>query len=169
MNTAAQAVDKQATGEEAASQYLTFMLAGEEYGVDIHKVQEIRCWEQPTMLPNAINFVLGVINLRGTVVPIIDLRRRFGLEHGEFGPTTVVVVAKVSCADKDRVVGVVVDAVSEVYNVNDEQVRPAPDLGGAISTDFVKGLVTLGEKMIILLDIDKLINAGLFKELDKQE
>jgi len=169
MNTAAQEANKQAFGEEAASQYLTFMLAGEEYGVDIHKVQEIRSWEQPTMLPNAVNFVLGVINLRGTVVPIIDLRRRFGLAHGELGPTTVVVVVKVTCADKDRIIGVVVDAVSEVYNINDDQIRPAPDLGGIVSTDFVKGLVTMGEKMIILLDIDKLINTGLFKELEKEQ
>lgn len=169
MNTAAPAARKQTPGEEATSQYLTFMLAGEEYGVDIHKVQEIRGWEPPTMLPNAVNYVLGVINLRGTVVPIIDLRRRFGLAQGEFGQTTVVVVVKVSCADKDRIVGVVVDAVSEVYNVSDDQIRPAPDLGGAISTDFVKGLVTLGEKMIILLDIDRLINRGLFKELEKNQ
>ncbi len=167
MNTAAQAAGRQSTAEEAASQYLTFMLAGEEYAVDIHKVQEIRCWEQPTMLPNAADFVLGVINLRGTVVPIICLRRRFGLPHREFGPTTVVVVVKVSSADRERVVGVVVDAVSEVYNINDDQIRPAPDLGGVISTDFVRGLVSLGENMIILLDIDKLINAGLFSEIDK--
>jgi purine-binding chemotaxis protein CheW len=169
MNTAAQAARTQTLGEEAASQYLTFMLAGEEYGVDIHKVEEIRGWEPPTMLPNAVEYVLGVINLRGTVVPIIDLRRRFGLSQAEFGPTTVVVVVKVSGTDKDRIVGAVVDAVSEVYHVNDEQIRPAPDLGGAISTDFVKGLVTVGEKMIILLDIDKLINTGLFKELEKNQ
>jgi len=152
--------------EDATNQFLTFLLAGEEYGVDILKVQEIRGWEQPTMLPNALNYVLGVINLRGTVVPIIDLRQRFALEKSQFGPTTVVVIVKVSNADKERTVGIVVDAVSEVYNVTDEQIRPPPDLGGVISMDYVKGLATLDEKMIILLDIDKLISVGVLKQID---
>jgi purine-binding chemotaxis protein CheW len=165
MNTAAQSIRTSSLDEDATNQYLTFLLAGEEYGVDILKVQEIRGWEQPTMLPNTVDYVLGVINLRGTVVPIIDLRRRFSMEKSQFGQTTVVVVVKVSSADKERIVGIVVDAVSEVYNVHDEQIRPAPDLGGAISTEFVKGLVTLDEKMIILLDIDKLITAGVLKEI----
>jgi len=165
MNTAAQSIRTSSLDEDAANQYLTFLLAGEEYGVDILKVQEIRSWEQPTMLPNTVDYVLGVINLRGTVVPIIDLRRRFSMEKSQFGQTTVVVVVKVSSADKERTVGIVVDAVSEVYNVSDEQIRPAPDLGGAISTEFVKGLATLDEKMIILLDIDKLITAGVLKEI----
>ena len=151
--------------EDGTSQYLTFLLAGVEYGVDILKVQEIRGWEQPTMLPNSLDYILGVINLRGTVVPIIDLRRRFSLEKSQLGQTTVVVVVKISSATKERTVGIVVDAVSEVYNVSDEQVRPAPDLGGAISMEFVKGLVTVGEKMLILLDIDKLISAGVLQEI----
>ena len=151
--------------EDATSQYLTFLLAGVEYGVDILKVQEIRGWEQPTMLPNSLDYILGVINLRGTVVPIIDLRRRFSLDKSQLGQTTVVVVVKISSATKERTVGIVVDAVSEVYNVSDEQVRPAPDLGGAVSMEFVKGLVTVGEKMLILLDIDKLISAGVLQEI----
>ena len=167
MNVSAPAKRISALDEDASNQYLTFLLAREEYGVDILKVQEIRGWEQPTMLPNAADYVLGVINLRGTVVPIIDLRRRFAMEKSQFGQTTVVVVVKVSSADKERTIGIVVDAVSEVYNVTDEQIRPAPDLGGAISTEFVKGLATLGEKMIILLDIDKLISTGVLKEIEK--
>jgi len=165
MSSPVQTIKNLELDEDATSQYLTFLLAGEEYGLDILKVQEIRGWEQPTMLPNALNYVLGVINLRGTVVPIIDLRQRFALEKSQFGQTTVVVIVKVSSADKERTVGIVVDAVSEVYNVNDEQIRPTPDLGGAISMEFVKGLATLGEKMIILLDIDKLINTGVLKEI----
>jgi purine-binding chemotaxis protein CheW len=167
MNVSAKAIRKSELDEDATNQYLTFLLAGEEYGVDILKVQEIRSWEQPTMLPNTVDYVLGVINLRGTVVPIIDLRRRFSMDKSQFGQTTVVVVVKVSSADKERTVGIVVDAVSEVYNVSDEQIRPAPDLGGAISTEFVKGLATMDEKMIILLDIDKLITAGVLKEIEK--
>ena len=166
MNVYAQAKRSSELDEDASNQYLTFLLAGEEYGVDILKVQEIRSWEQPTILPNAADYILGVINLRGTVVPIIDLRRRFAMERSQFGKTTVVVVVKVSSADKERTIGIVVDAVSEVYNVSDEQIRPAPDLGGAISTEFVKGLATLGEKMIILLDIDKLISTGVLKEIE---
>jgi purine-binding chemotaxis protein CheW len=167
MNVSPQAIRKSELDEDAANQYLTFLLAGEEYGVDILKVQEIRGWEQPTMLPNTVDYVLGVINLRGTVVPIIDLRRRFSMEKSQFGQTTVVVVVKVASADKERTIGIVVDAVSEVYNVSDEQIRPAPDLGGAISTEFVKGLATMDEKMIILLDIDKLITTGVLKEIEK--
>ena len=167
MKTTAQTIRKSELDEDSTNQYLTFLLADEEYGVDILKVQEIRGWEQPTMLPNAVDYVLGVINLRGTVVPIIDLRRRFAMEKSQFGQTTVVVVVKVVSVDKERTVGLVVDAVSEVYNVNDADIRPAPDLGGAISTEFVQGLATLGEKMIILLDIDKLISVGVLKEIEK--
>jgi purine-binding chemotaxis protein CheW len=167
MNVSAEAIRKPELDDNAAKQYLTFLLAEEEYGIDILKVREIRGWQQPTMLPNSVDYVLGVINLRGTVVPIIDLRRRFSMEKSQFGKTTVVVVVKVSGRDKDRTIGIVVDAVSEVYNVADEQVRPAPDLGGAISTEFVKGLATLDEKMIILLDIDKLISDGVLKEIEK--
>ena len=167
MKTTAQTIRKSELDEDSTNQYLTFLLADEEYGVDILKVQEIRGWEQPTMLPNAVDYVLGVINLRGTVVPIIDLRRRFAMEKSQFGQTTVVVVVKVTSMDKERTVGIVVDAVSEVYNVNDADIRPAPDLGGAISTEFVKGLATMCEKMIILLDIDKLISAGVLKEIEK--
>lgn len=167
MNVSAPAIRKSELDEATTKQFLTFLLAGEEYGVDILKVQEIRGWEQPTMLPNAVDYVLGVINLRGTVVPIIDLRRRFSMEKSQFGQTTVVVVVKVSSANKERTIGIVVDAVSEVYNVSDDQIRPAPDLGGAISMEFVKGLATLDEKMIILLDIDKLISIGVLKEIEK--
>src|SRR5581483_7835989 len=123
MNTAAQAAGRQSTAEEAASQYLTFMLAGEEYAVDIHKVQEIRCWEQPTMLPNAADFVLGVINLRGTVVPVICLRRRFGLPHLEAVPTAVGLVVDYYSAEREQVGGVFVDAFYIVYDIYDDQVR----------------------------------------------
>lgn len=165
MNTSAQVVANSMMKEETLNQNLTFLLAGEEYGLDILKVQEIRGWTAPTALPNTADYVLGVINLRGTVVPIIDLRQRFSLEHIEFGNTTVVVVVRVTSGDKDRTVGMVVDAMSEVYNLNEEDIRPAPNLGGAISTEYVRGLATVGEKMIILLDIDKLINTGVLKEI----
>lgn len=148
-----------------SDQYLTFILAGEEYGIDILRVQEIRCWEPVTKIPNTPEYVLGVINLRGTVVPVIDLRKRFGLPGVEFTATTVVVVVKVEHQKTERTIGMVVDAVSEVYNVSAETMRETPDLGGAISTDYIKGLATVDEKMIILLDINLLVNTGVLADV----
>ncbi len=142
-------------------QYLTFMLSGEEYGVDILTVQELRGWEETTPIPNTPSFVLGVINLRGVVVPIVDLRDRFGLDRIDYGPTTVVIIVKVEASGKERVLGIVVDAVSEVYDINKEDMQPPPDMDGSISIDFVTGLATMDEKMVILLDINKLVNEGI--------
>ncbi len=145
----------------AENQYLTFMLSGEEYGVDILTVQELRGWEETTPIPNTPSFVLGVINLRGVVVPIVDLRDRFGLERMEYGPTTVVIIVKVQASGKERVLGIVVDAVSEVYDINKQDMQPPPDMEGSISIDFVTGLATMDDKMVILLDINKLVNEGI--------
>ena len=147
-------------------QYLTFLLGGEEYGVNILKVKEIRGWEEPTLLPNTADFILGVINLRGMVVPVVDLRKRFGMPEKEYDKTTVVVIVKVNFSGRDRTIGMVVDAVSEVYNINEEMIMPAPDLGGSINDEYVKGLATIEEKMIILLDIDYLVNEGMLKDSD---
>ncbi len=144
-----------------AEQYLTFQLAGEEYGVDILRVQEIKGWERATRIPQAPHYVLGVINLRGAIVPIIEARRRFGLESIEFGPTTVVIVVKVSGERGERTVGLVVDAVCEVYNVPVDAIRPPPDVGGAVDAAFVRGLATVDDKMLMLLDIERLINASV--------
>lgn len=146
------------------NQYLTFMLSGEEYGVDILTVQELRGWETTTPIPNTPSFVLGVINLRGVVVPIVDLRNRFGLESIEYGPTTVVIIVKVEAAGKERVLGIVVDAVSEVYDINQSDMQPPPDMEGSISIDFVTGLATMDDKMVILLDINKLVNEGILSK-----
>ena len=142
-----------------ADQYLTFLLDGEEYGVDILRVQEIRGWERTTPIPNTPDYVLGVINLRGTIVPIVDLRRRFGLEMREHGPKTVVIVLRVEAEGRERTMGIVVDAVSDVYNIPEAEVVPPPDLGGAISVDFVRGLATVEGKMVVVLDIDRLLSA----------
>jgi len=145
-------------------QYLTFILSGEEYGVDILTVQELRGWESTTPIPNTPSFVLGVINLRGVIVPIVDLRDRFGLDRIEYGPTTVVIIVKVDAGGKERVLGIVVDAVSEVYDINKSDVQPPPDMEGSISIDFVTGLATMDEKMVILLDITKLVNEGILSK-----
>ncbi len=138
-------------------QYLTFIMAGEEYGVDILRVQEIKGWDSVTPLPNTPKYVKGVINLRGTIVPIIDLRHRFNLDTVPYGATTVVIMLKVLSDTGQRIMGIVVDAVSEVYNVATDDVKPAPDFGGAVESEVVRGLATVDEKMLILLDIDQLL------------
>ncbi len=153
--------------EAGTDQYLTFMLADEEYGVDILRVQEIRGWESATAIPNAPDYVLGVVNLRGVVVPIFDLRKRFNLEHAEFTPETVTVVVKVQYEKGERTIGMVVDGVSDVYNITAENVNPAPDVGGSVSMEFIKGLATINNEMIILLDIDELINVGVLEDIHK--
>jgi purine-binding chemotaxis protein CheW len=140
-------------------QYLTFFLDEEEYGVDILRVQEIKGWDKVTPLPNSSDFVQGVINLRGFVVPIIDLRRRFGKQPVPPSKTTVVIVLKVHGHKAERIMGFVVDAVSDVYTVAAEQLRPPPDLGSS-QTMFLKGLATVDSKMVILLDVDQLADAG---------
>jgi purine-binding chemotaxis protein CheW len=157
-----QALDSDATTLVAsdAKQYLTFLLADTEYGVDILRVQEIRGWDAVTPLPNTPAYVRGVMNLRGTIVPIIDLRQRFGLERIPYGPTTVVVVLRVTHEQGSRVMGLVVDAVSDVYNVSDAEMQPPPECGAALSTEFVQGLATVNDKMVIMVDIDQLLNAG---------
>ena len=147
-----------------ADQYLTFMLASEEYGVDILRVQEIKGWDKATPIPNTPSYVRGVMNLRGTIVPVIDLRMRFNMENIEYGPTTVVIVLKVESGKHDRIIGIVVDAVSDVYAVPLDELRPAPDFGGNVQVDFVRGLATVDEKMVIILDVDALLD---LEEIDK--
>jgi len=141
-----------------SDQYLTFMLAGEEYGVEILRVQEIKGWESATPIPNTPNYILGVINLRGAVVPIVDLRKRFDVADAPFGPTTVVIVVKVTNEGRERTVGLVADAVSDVYRLDSQEVQSAPDFGSSVETEFVRGLATVDNKMVILLDIDQLVN-----------
>jgi purine-binding chemotaxis protein CheW len=149
-------------GEQAVNknQYLTFILAGEEYGVDILRVQEIKGWDSVTPIPNAPVYIKGVINIRGTIVPVIDLRLRFGLESLEYGPTTVMIVLKVYAGDKSRIMGIVVDAVSDVYDITSEQIRPAPDFGDVINMEYLRGLATVNDQMVIILDIDHMLNAS---------
>ena len=147
--------------EAGTDQYLTFMLGDEEYGVDILRVQEIRGWDSATAIPNAPDYVLGVVNLRGVVVPIFDLRKRFNQENVEFTPETVTVVVKVQHEKGERTIGMVVDAVSDVYNITAENINSAPEVGGSVNMEFIKGLATINDAMIILLDVDELINVGV--------
>ncbi|WP_076413530.1 chemotaxis protein CheW [Shewanella sp. UCD-KL12] len=153
--------------DEDGQQYLTFIMANEEYGVDILSVQEIRGWESTTVIPNSPSHVKGVINLRGTIVPIIDLRQRFGIETLDYGATTVVIVVKVAFENEHKVIGIVVDAVSDVFSVNHDDVRDAPDFGKETDLTFIKGLTNVGEKMVILLDINKLLGSEVLPEAEQ--
>lgn len=139
-------------------QFLTFIMAGEEYGVDILCVQEIRGWENATPLPNAPPHIKGVINLRGTIVPIVDLRQCFGLDSIEYTPVTVVIVLKVESSSGSRIMGIVVDAVSDVYTLSETEMKMPPDLGDAVQTDYIRGLVNVDGKMVILLNINRLLD-----------
>ncbi len=135
--------------------------------VDILRVQEIRGWDTVTTIPNAPPFIKGVINLRGTIVSILDLRERFGIESVEYNDLTVVVVLRIKDEDKERIMGVVVDAVSEVYHISGEDLKDAPDLGYAINMNYMKGMATIDDKMVIVLDIDHLMSLRDLDEMEK--
>ena len=142
------AVAAEAEGRE----FLTFRLSGEEYAIDILKVQEIRGWENPTAIANTPDFIKGVINLRGTIVPIVDLRIKFK-GQAKYDAFTVVIILTVA----RRVMGIVVDAVSDVVTLTADQMRAAPEFGTGLDTRFITGLGTLGDRMLILTDIERLM------------
>ncbi len=142
-------------------QFLTFHVGEEEYGLDILRVQEIRSYEVPTRVANAPAFVKGVVNLRGVIVPIVDLRLRLG-QSGEYNAFTVVIVLNVC----QRVVGVVVDAVSDVLELNSEQIKPRPEVSAALDARFITGLGKIGERMLILLDIEAMVASPDFGLMD---
>ena len=135
---------------------LTFRLGSEEYGIDILRVQEIRGYETPTQIANAPAHVKGVINLRGVIVPIVDLRLKFNLPEATYDQFTVVIILNVGA----RVVGAVVDSVSDVIGITPEQVRAAPELDASVDAGHITGIGTLGERMLILLDIERLMLAS---------
>ncbi|MES2103720.1 MAG: chemotaxis protein CheW [Pseudomonadota bacterium] len=139
----------------AGSEFLAFTLGKEEYGIDILKVQEIRGYEAVTRIANAPDFLKGVINLRGIIVPVVDMRIKFNLGEPTYDQFTVVIILNIG----GRIVGMVVDSVSDVTTLMPEQVRAAPEMGTTFSTDFLIGLGTLEERMLILVDIDKLMSS----------
>ena len=143
-------------------QQLTFTLAGEEYGIDILSVREIRAWSRVTRIPQAPEYVLGVLNLRGTVVPVMDMRLRFGLPREGYGSDTVVVVVAVG----ERLFGIVADAVADVFDAPEDTIKPVPDLGAVVDTRFLKGLIGEGERMIMLLDVERLMRPGEAEAID---
>lgn len=138
-----------------AREFLSFKLGTEEYGIDILKVQEIRRYEKPTRMANVPEFIKGVVNLRGIIVPIIDMRIKFKLASVEYNDFTVVIILNVS----GRVLGIVVDGVSDVITLAPEQIKPAPDFSSNLDTGYIIGLGTIDERMLILMDIE-LLTAG---------
>jgi purine-binding chemotaxis protein CheW len=142
-------------------QVLTFVLGRETYGVDILRVQEIRGWSSVTKIPHAPNHVLGVLNLRGSIVPIVDLRMKFNLEQAQYTSVTVIIVLSVRTRAGARDFGVVVDGVSDVVDVQTAEVKPTPELGSKAAREHIRGLVSVAERMVVLLDIDQLIGSEI--------
>ncbi|MDD2464565.1 MAG: chemotaxis protein CheW [Desulfobulbus sp.] len=147
---------------QAASEYLTFMLATETYGIDILKVQEIRGYDTVTHIANAPEFIKGVINLRGVIVPIVDMRIKFNVGEPTYHEFTVVIIMNVL----DRVIGMVVDGVSDVVALTPEQIRPAPEMGAALDTNYITGLGTQSDRMLILVDIEKMMSSEEMQLID---
>ena len=150
-----------------SNEFLTFRLGQEEYGIDILKVQEIRSYEDPTTIANAPAFIKGVVNLRGVIVPIVDMRIKFNLGDASYDQFTVVIILNVA----GRVVGMVVDSVSDVIQLSAEQVRPAPDFSSSFDIKYITGLGTIDQRMLILVDIERLMSGadmGLFDQATVQ-
>ncbi|QRM20529.1 chemotaxis protein CheW [Dechloromonas sp. TW-R-39-2] len=145
-----------------ASEFLTFTLGSEEYAIDILKVQEIRGYEPPTLIANSPPFIKGVINLRGIIVPIVDLRIKFNLGKIEYTPFTVVIILNVA----GRVIGVVVDSVSDVISLTSSQIRPAPDFSGSFDTKYILGLASQDSRMMIVTDIERLMTSADMELID---
>lgn len=140
----------------AAAEFLTFRLGAEEYGIDILRVQEIRSYEAPTRIANAPSFIKGVVNLRGVIVPVVDLRLKLNCATAEYNDFTVVIVLNV----RGRVVGAVVDSVSDVLALSQEQISAAPEMNATVDTSFITGIASVGERMLILMDIDALMSSA---------
>lgn len=153
---------------EHDDQVLSFILGQEEYGVDILTVQEIKGWEKTTSIPNTPEYVMGAINLRGAVVPIIDLRVRFGLKEITYNDSTVVIILRaVDHNGSQKIIGLVVDGVSDVYSLNPKEIQSSPDMSGTIHTEYVNGLATVADKMIVVLNVNQLINDGILASIKK--
>jgi len=155
------------SNSQTDNEYLSFILNDEEFGIDILCVQEIRGWSNVTEIPDTPDYLKGVINLRGVIVPIVDLRLRFNLEPLEYSATTVVIVLKTSLDEKKITVGVIVDAVSDVHKVGAQEIKESPNFGSHIDSQFIEGMATIDEKIIILFDAKKLLDVEALYSLSK--
>ena len=148
--------DSSLSTQSRANEFLTFTLGKEEYGIDILRVQEIRGYDAVTTLANMPDFIKGVINLRGIIVPIVDMRIKFHLSKADYDQFTVVIILNVA----QRVIGMVVDGVSDVITLNPEQIKPSPEFGSTLDTKYVTGIGTVDDRMLILVDIEKLMTSS---------
>ena len=155
MTVAAMAQNVSDSALQGRNEFLAFTLGVEEYGIDILKVQEIRSYEAATRIANTPDFIKGVINLRGIIVPIIDMRIKFNIAKVEYNEFTVVIMLNVA----NRVVGMVVDGVSDVITLNQGEIKPAPEFGATLDTQYLLGLGTVNERMLILVDIERLLSS----------
>ncbi len=153
LETAAKEINQQIGLTTDGSQFLTFQLGEELYGVDILRVQEIKGYTAVTKIPNTPAHIKGVLNLRGTIVPIVELRTKFGMETIDYTMFTVIVVVVV----REKIMGLVVDAVSDVLNIDKKEIQPAPQFGAKVDVSFLNGIVKSGDKLIALLDMDRLL------------
>ncbi len=144
------------------NEFLTFMLANEEYGIDIIKVQEIRGYGAVTAIANAPNFIKCVVNLRGNIVPIVDLRIKFNLNNIKYDDSTVVIILNIA----ERVVGIVVDSVSDVMTLTPDQIKPVPEFASTFDTEYLIGLGAVDQRMLILVDIERLMTSHDMELLD---
>jgi purine-binding chemotaxis protein CheW len=159
-----QIIKEEKAGQDvAAHEFLAFTLGKEEYGIDILKVQEIRGYESVTRIANAPQFIKGVVNLRGIIVPIVDMRIKFNLGEPTYDQFTVVIILNIG----GRVVGMVVDSVSDVTTLTPDQIKPAPEMGTVLNTDYLIGLGTLDQRMLILVDIDRLMSSDEMGLIEK--
>ncbi|MHB8121010.1 MAG: chemotaxis protein CheW [Desulfuromonadaceae bacterium] len=161
METGQQKTDR--SGTNIVSEFLTFTLGNEEYGIDILKVQEIRGYDTVTHIANAPEFIKGVINLRGVIVPIVDMRIKFNVGEPSYNDFTVVIIINVL----GRVIGMVVDGVSDVVALGPEQIKPAPEMGAAMDTDYITGIGTMNDQMLILVDIEKLMSSEEMQVMER--
>jgi len=161
------AASKTAVIDEAYNQFLTFSLAGEEYGVDILGVQEVKVWTKVTVLPNTPGYIKGVLNLRGVIVPIIDLRARFGIESTDYDSTTVIIVLKLKINNQEQIIGLVVDAVSDVLDIRHSDIKSVDGFDVRSKSEAVTGVATVNSKLIIMLDAAKLVNVSEMEMLEK--
>ena len=158
--------DKESThAAEDANQFVTFAIGSEVYGVEVLRVQEIIGMTQITHVPNAVAFMKGVINLRGAVVPVIDMRLKFGMSEKEYDAFTVIIIVEIS----DRLIGMIVDTVSDVANIPLETIQNTPHFTAQIATDFVRGIGQLEDKLVIILDVEKILTADEMKNIEKEE
>ncbi|NVJ60338.1 MAG: purine-binding chemotaxis protein CheW [Gammaproteobacteria bacterium] len=150
--------------EDLGDEYLGFALEGETYCVDILSVKEIRGWSEPTVLPNAPSYVKGIINIRGDIVPIVDIRERYQLSESTYSKTTVIIILSVTSGNKSRVMGIVVDAVSDVLNIKQEKIKEAPKNGNRLNDENVLGLYNHNNKVYILLNVESLLDLSEIKQ-----